>query len=189
MSAPGRPESERRSAQHEARLMTGAASMPSRRVVLVASAAVLAGCGFELQRAPELRFRTIQLTGFAPRSPLAAQLRRHIDASTTTLVVDTLAQAQVVLEAVTDVREKVVVASSSVGQVTEFQLRERFAFRLRSLGGQELIPAFEILLTRDMSYTETAALAKEQEEAFLYRAMQNDIVAQVLRRLASVQTF
>ena len=40
-----------------------------------------------------------------------------------------------------------------------------------------------------MSYTENAALAKEQEEAFLYRAMQSDIVAQVMRRLASVQTF
>ena len=32
-----------------------------------------------------------------------------------------------------------------------------------------------------------AALAKEQEEAFLYRAMQSDIVSQVLRRLASVR--
>ena len=93
------------------------------------------------------------------------------------------------LEAVTDVREKVVAASSSVGQVTEFQLRERFAFRLRSVGGKELIPATEILLTRDMSYTENVALAKEQEEAFLYRTMQSDIVAQVMRRLASVQAF
>ena len=33
----------------------------------------------------------------------------------------------------------------------------------------------------------SAALAKEQEDAFLYRAMQADIDAQVLRRLASVQ--
>ena len=123
------------------------------------------------------------------RSPLFDELRLNINASTTTLVVDTLAQAQVVLEVVTDVREKLVVASSSVGQVTEFQLRDRFAFRLRSVGGKELVPSTEILLTRDMSYTENAALAKEQEEAFLYRAMQSDIVAQVMRRLASVQTF
>ena len=169
------------------------APMLTRRAVLVATAiaaaATLAGCGFELRRAPELRFRTIQLTGFKPRSPLADELRLNINASTTTLVVEALPQAQVVLEAVTDVREKVVVASNSVGRVTEFQLRERFAFRLRSVAGKELIPATEILLIRDMSYTETAALAKEQEEAFLYRAMQSDIVAQVLRRLASVQTF
>ena len=149
----------------------------------------LAGCGFELRRAPELRFRTIQLTGFKPRSPLADELRMNIDASTTTLVVDTLPQAQVILEAVTDLRERLVVASSSAGQVTELQLRERFTFRLRSVAGKELIPSTELLLIRDMNYTENAALGKEQEEAFLFRAMQSDIVAQVLRRLASVQTF
>ena len=149
----------------------------------------LAGCGFELRRAPELQFRTIQLTGFAPRSPLAAELRKNIDASTTTRVVDALAQAQVVLEAIDDAREKVVVASGSAGQVTEFTLRERFSFRLRSVGGRELIPRTELLQNRDLSYTESAALGKEQEEAFLYRAMQTDIVAQVMRRLASVRTF
>jgi LPS-assembly lipoprotein len=152
-------------------------------------AVALAGCGFALRRAPELRFRTIQLAGFAPRSPLADELRRTLNASTTTLVVDNIAQAQVVLDVVDDVRSKVVMAINSVGEVTEFQLREGFSFRLRSAAGRELIPTTRILLTRDLSYTESAALGKEQEETFLYRSMQTDIVAQVLRRLASVQTF
>ena len=35
-----------------------------------------------------------------------------------------------------------------------------------------------------LGHTETAALAKEQEEAQLYAAMQSEIVMQVLRRLA-----
>jgi LPS-assembly lipoprotein len=160
----------------------------ARRAFLLATGA-LAGCGFELRRAPELRFRTIQLVGFKPRSPLHDELRTNINASTTTLVVEGPAQAQVVLESIDDVREKVVVASSAVGQVTEFQLRERFNFRLKTLSGRELIPKTEILQNRDMSYTESAALGKEQEEAFLYRAMQSDIVSQVMRRLASVQAF
>jgi LPS-assembly lipoprotein len=43
------------------------------------------------------------------------------------------------------------------------------------------------MLSRDMSYSESAALAKEQEEALLFKAMQSDIVSQVMRRLASVQ--
>ena len=167
--------------------------MPSRRHLLTAAVlplvAALPGCGFELRRAPELRFRTILLTNFKPRSPLADELRMNINASKTTQVVDGVAQAQVVLEALEDVREKVVVASGAVGQVTEFRLRERFRFRLRSVNGRELIPETEILQSRDLSYTESAALAKEQEENFLYRAMQSDIVAQVMRRLASVQTF
>ena len=162
--------------------------LTTRRTFLLATTA-LAGCGFELRRAPELRFRTIQLAGFKPRSPLHDELRTNINASTTTLVVEGLAQAQVVLEAIDDAREKVVVASSAVGQVPEFQLRERFSFRLRSMQGRELIPQTDILLSRDLSYTESAALGKEQEEAFLYRAMQSDIVSQVMRRLASIQTF
>ena len=158
-----------------------------RSVVAALGIGVLAGCGFELKRAPELRFRTVQLVGFAPRSPLATELRNSIDASTTTKVVDSAAQAQVVLEAIADSREKGVVASTAAGQVTEFQLRARFRFRLRNAAGKELIPSTEILQSRDMSYTESAALAKEQEEATLYRAMQADIVSQVMRRLASVQ--
>ena len=158
---------------------------------LVASVAAsafagLSGCGFALRRPPELRFRTLALRGFAPRSLLADELRMQINASQTTLVMDAPAQAQVVLEALADARERSVVASTSAGQVRELQLRARLRFRLLRRDGSELIAPTEILLTRDMSYSETAALAKEQEEALLYRAMQSDIVAQVLRRLAAV---
>lgn len=158
-----------------------------RRSALAALGGIaLAGCGFELRRAPELRFSSLALAGFKPKSTLADELRRQIGTSTTTVVVETPTQAQVVLEALTDAREKSVVASTAFGQVRELQLRSRFGFRLRTPQGRELIPATEILLSRDMSYSESAALAKEQEEEALYRSMQNDIAAQVLRRLASV---
>ena len=162
--------------------------MPTRRTLIALPAvAWLGGCGFELRRAPELRFRSVQLIGFRLRSPLAAELMASINASQTTLVVDSAAQAQVVLEALSDVREKSVVASTAAGQVRELQLRARLVFRLRTPADKELIPATEISLKRDLSYAESAALAKEQEEALLYRAMQADIVAQVMRRLAAVQ--
>ena len=55
-------------------------------------------------------------------------------------------------------------------------------------GGKDLIAdERDRAAAATLTYTETAALAKEQEEAFLYRAMQTDIVSQVLRRLASVR--
>ncbi|HEX2540964.1 MAG TPA: LPS assembly lipoprotein LptE [Caldimonas sp.] len=158
-----------------------------RRRLLALAAAALAGCGFELKRAPELRFRTIQLRGFAARSPLAAELRMQIDASPNTRVVEAGQDAQVVLQALAESREKSVVAQTAANQIREFELRLRFRFALRSAVGRELIPESEIVLARSLTYTEAAALAKEQEEAFLYRAMQADIVSQVLRRLASVQ--
>ena len=158
----------------------------TRRACVLAGVAALGGCGFALRRAPELRFRTIALRGFAPRSALAEELRMNIDASQTTLVVPLTAQPQAVFEALADARERSVVASTAAGQVRELQLRSRLRFRLVRPDGQELIAPSEIVQSRDMSYSETAALAKEQEEATLYRAMQSDIVAQVMRRLAAV---
>jgi LPS-assembly lipoprotein len=158
-----------------------------RAFVLAFAASTLSACGFELRRPPELRFKTIQLTGFPARSPLAADLKRSIDASTTTRVVESAKDAEVVLQSLAEERQKSTVAVTAANQIREFELRLRFQFSLRTVAGKELIPSSEILLKRDLTYTESAALAKEQEEAFLYRAMQTDIVSQVLRRLASVQ--
>ncbi len=167
----------------------GRPRLARRRLLLGAGVLCFGGCGFELRRAPELGFRTIALTGFAARSPLAEELRKTINESTDTRVVGRAEHPQAVLEVLEDRREKSVVASTAVGQVTEFQLRARLRFRLRGASGKLLIPATEILLSRDMSYTESAALGKAEEEEFLYRSMQSDIVSQVLRRLASVQRF
>lgn len=165
--------------------------MVQRRAFLSAAAgvasAVVVGCGFELKRAPELRFATVLLTGFRPRSALAEELRVSINASKSTQVVESVTQAQVEFEVLNEARERSVVASTAAGQVRELQLRLRLKFLLRTVAGKELIPSTEILLTRDLSYNESAALAKEHEEQLLFRAMQSDIVAQVMRRLASVQ--
>ena len=69
----------------------------------------------------------------------------------------------------------------------DLQLRVRLEFKVTTPGGRELIPATELLLSRDMSYSETLALAKEYEETQLLKAMQSDIVAQLMRRLAHVK--
>ena len=97
-------------------------------------------------------------------------------------------QADAVLDILTDQREKSVVGSTAAGQVREFQLRLRFRFKLSTPKGKELIPESEILLQRDISYSESIALSKQEEEAELYRDMQTDVVQQVLRRLAAVRS-
>jgi LPS-assembly lipoprotein len=165
------------------------AFVASRRRLLtlgVPAAVALGGCGFELRRAPEMRFQRVQLSGFGPKSPLAQELRNSIDASPDTRVVEGAAQAQVVLEALADSRERSVVAYTSTGLVREVQLRARLSFRLRTVGGKELIAPTDIVQVRELSYNEGIALAKQSEEAFQFKAMQGDIVAQVIRRLAAV---
>jgi LPS-assembly lipoprotein len=160
-------------------------SSSERRVFLCAlGSTALAGCGFELRQPPQFAFSKLALAGFAPRSALADEFKRRL--ALRVQVVDAAPQADVVLHAVSDSREKGVVASTAAAQVRELQLRLRFGFRAHTPAGRELIPLSELLVSRDLSYRETAALAKEYEEAELYREMQADLVSQVLRRLASV---
>ena len=147
---------------------------------------VLAGCGFELRHEPVLPFKTLALTGFAPDSPLALGLKRQIK-RTPVQIVDDPNRAQVVLEVLSEHRDRTVVASTSVGQVREWQLRLNFDYLIRTAAGELLVPKVELRLTRDLTYTETEALAKEQEAANLYNAMQSDAIAQVMRRLAAVR--
>ncbi len=162
-------------------------------LVFAASSASLAlislnGCGFALRKAPNFAFTTL-FSGLPESSPLGVELKRSLQATRKVKVITDarlINEAQVVLDVLLDQREKVVLSLNASGQVREFQLRLRFGFRLRTLAGKELIPASEIALQRDISFNESAVLAKEAEEALLYRDMQSDVVQQVMRRLAAV---
>jgi LPS-assembly lipoprotein len=145
-----------------------------------------AGCGFRLREAPRFAFHRIALAGFRPGSPMEAELRRAVADVGSLRVVESVSQADVVLESLDDLREKAVVALTAAGQVREFELRTVFGFRVVTPNGRELIAPTQLRQVRDLSYSETIALAKEREEAVLFRSMQGDIVTQVMRRLASL---
>lgn len=167
----------------------GTAPNLSRRTlfsVLLASG-VLAGCGFQLRGSQSFVFSSIAINPH-PGGAVAQELRRSLGATVRVLEANQpLSQAQVVLDVLGEQREKTVVGVNSSGQVRELQLRIRVKFRLNTPQGKELIIEDEILQQRDISYNESAALAKEAEEALLYQDMQTDIVQQILRRLASVK--
>jgi LPS-assembly lipoprotein len=163
----------------------------ARRGLLVACIAGLSACGFQLRQPPNFAFKTIY-TAVAPNSLMGIELKRNLSAvGGVTLLTDPLERknADVVLDILSEAREKVVVGVNSSGQVREFQLRLKFRFRLRTPEGKDLIPDTEIVQQRDISFNESAALSKEVEEAQLYRAMQSDVVQQLLRRLAAVKAF
>lgn len=165
-------------------------SLSKRRWLALASAALLGGCGFRLRGAPEFGFDSLYLA--APMgSPLAQELQRTLEGAGSKLQVlrDPAAMpgAQAIFDLLREQQERAVVALSASGQVRELQLRLRIRFRLRSQNGAELIPETELLLQRDISYHESIALAKEAEEALLYRHMQTDLVQQLTRRLAAVK--
>jgi LPS-assembly lipoprotein len=181
--------------------------MQRRLLIAAAVIAPLAGCGFQLRQAPQLAFDTIVIN--APSSsPLAAELRKTLARDGNVRVV-TGAPApatapagaaaapaaapggvpgQVIFDLLQEQREKVVVGLNASGQVREYQLRNRIRFRVRTPLSRELIPDTELVQQRDISFSETAVLAKESEEVLLYRDMQSDLVQQLMRRLASLKT-
>jgi LPS-assembly lipoprotein len=161
--------------------------MKRRSLAAVLPAFVLAGCGFQLRQAPNFAFQKIYIN-IVPTSALGRDLKRALASGNTVTLADSPATADVVLDVLNEQRQKVVVGLTAVGQVTEFELRLRVRFRLRGREGRELIPDSEIVQTRDISFNESVALAKEPEEALLYRDMQNEIVVQLMRRLAAVKT-
>lgn len=159
---------------------------------LAAVVAVLPGCGFALRGAPKFAFESLRVQG-SETSPVARELRQTLADAGLRVFTSALPASpegetgDVVLTVLTDQRERTVVGQTAAGQVRELQLRTRFRFRLTTARGAQLLDDTELLLTRDISYNETAALAKEAEEALQYRDMQRDIVQQVMSRLAAVR--
>lgn len=144
------------------------------------------GCGFKLRGQQTFGFESIAVNA-AQNGPVATELRRQLGARLRDAAPGPSAGgSHVVMDVVNEQREKTVAGVNAAGQVREFQLRIRVTFRLRSAQGKELIAENEILQQRDISFNESASLAKEAEEGLLYRDMQNDIVQQLLRRLAAV---
>ncbi len=153
--------------------------------VTLVSATALAGCGFKLRGSQHFVFTSIAVMP-NPGAAVAQELRRAL--GTLVLAADQPPdQAQLVLTVANEQREKAVVGVNASGQVLEYQLRMRVQLRLRTGKGKELIEGVEISQQRDISFNESAVLAKEAEEALLYRDMQTDIVQQILRRLAKLQ--
>ena len=153
-------------------------------VVLLLAALVAAGCGFQLRGQANLPFTTLHVPG---NSPLLAELRRNIRNGTPTKLVDTTTGAEAVLEVANEAREKVILSLDTSGRVREFQLRYRVAFRVHDGKGQTWLAPGEITLTRDITFNDEQILAKESEEALLYRDMQSDMVQQIMRRLAAAK--
>ena len=166
--------------------------MKRRSILLLAGPAgflalVLGGCGFKLRGRQNFAFESIAINP-SPGGALAVELRRSFGDSVHVVPPgQPSSAAQVVLDILREQRDKIVVGLSSSGQVREFQLRIRVTFRVRTSKGQELVPDSEIVQQRDISFNESAVLAKETEEGLLYRHMQSDIVQQILRRLATIQ--
>jgi LPS-assembly lipoprotein len=154
--------------------------------ILLAAALLLSGCGFKLRGEANLPFSTIYVQA-APTSQFAVQLKRAVAAGSQTTIADNPKEAQVTLQILNELREKRILSLAGTGRVSEFQLLYRVSYRLFDGKATEYIPASEIVLRRDFSFSDQAALSKESEELLLFRDMQTDAVQQLVRRLQAAK--
>lgn len=148
-------------------------------------ALLLASCGFQLRGAADLPFDTLYLPGAT--SGIALELKRNIQSGSATRVVDDPQAAQARLEFSEETRSKEILALSSAGRVREYRLVYRVGFRVGDGKGNDFVPPSTVTLTRDITYDDAVALAKETEEQQLFRDMQADMVQQIMRRVSAVR--
>ncbi|HMN94720.1 MAG TPA: LPS assembly lipoprotein LptE [Hydrogenophaga sp.] len=158
----------------------------------VGAVAVLSGCGFALRGEPSFPFTHLSVTGLAGGEVTRA-LRQTLGsaglqtAEGLAVPEGTDPRARAVLVVLVDQTERAVVGQTADGRVRELQLRTRYRFRLEEASGRILVDNTELLMERDLSYSETEALSKAAEEDLSFREMRADIVQQVLRRLSAAR--
>ncbi|RYF56697.1 MAG: hypothetical protein EOO29_52205, partial [Comamonadaceae bacterium] len=157
--------------------------VPGRRALIVAAPALLlAGCGFRMRQAAEYPFKSIAVVG---SGLLAATIRRELKGQGPVTVLEEGADytgAEVVCQLQDQSRSSGIAASTSGGQIRELTLSLNVRYRLvRTQGAKELIAPTSVQQSRDISYNETSALAKENEQELLYRDMTIDIAQQIVR--------
>ena len=80
-----------------------------------------------------------------------------------------------------------ILSLSSAGRVREKRLRYIYSYRIIDQKGRDLVLPGTVQLNRDLTYADSDALAKTQEEDLLWRDMENDLVQQLMRRLAAAK--
>lgn len=167
----------------------GPAATGRRRLLgsaLAATVALLSGCGFHLRGPQALDFATVHIN-VPEQSEFGAQLRRLIATTGTTRVEEDAARAEARLQILANDRGREILSLTGAGKVREYQLVQALRFQLLDRAGKALIPPTSLSAQREYTFDDSQVLGKEQEEALLYRDMQNDLVQQLMRRLGAAR--
>jgi len=155
------------------------------RTLLLLNVLTLAACGFHLRGSvpQDVQFAFKSLYLQAPAETLfVIDLRRALLGNKITLAAAP-EQAELVLEVLSEQTSKHILSLSGSGKVREYELRYRVSLRAHDAQRNDWLPADSIQLTRLLTFDDEQLLAKENEEAQLYKDMRAEAVAQTLRRL------
>ena len=148
--------------------------------------AVLAGCGFHLQGKQPLpeAFAYTYVDTKDEQTDFVQDLRKALIASGSK-VIRTRGSSGAIISVHKDELTERILSVSARNIPTEYELTYRVEFSVDS-GGKTLIDHEEITASRDISFDEAQLLAKEREQEILREGLARDLVALVMRRIASL---
>jgi LPS-assembly lipoprotein len=154
----------------------------SRILASVLAAVTLAACGFQLRGEAPMGIKSIHVST-AGTSAVATEIRRRL-AGGPTQVSPTLKDAEAHLRINAETPEKSILTLTGTGRVYEYRLVLKVDYQVSDAAGKALVEPTQLELRRNLTYSETAPLAKEAEEAQLYVDMRQEAAAIILRRIA-----
>ena len=146
----------------------------------------LSSCGLKMRQAIVLPYNTIFIGG-AITQELRINLNRYLSAGTNARMVITPKDADLLIM-LNETNGKQILSYNNLGQVTAYRLITQITFYVNNKEGDELIPSADLFLTRDMDFSVSAPTAAEALEVLLVSDMRQDIVSQIVRRLATLQS-
>ena len=144
----------------------------------------LAGCGFKLREQVALRFESIWIN-LPKQSEFGGELRRAIVSLGGTRIESEPEKAQRRLYVDEALRTREIIGFTVTGRPRDVRLQFKVVFRVIDQSGLETVSRSEILLHRDISTSDVLQGAKQQEERFLQRDMQAEVIERILRQLRS----
>ena len=144
----------------------------------------LISCGFHLRGATDVAFSSIFIQG----NTLVINKKLVKSLNTNGVKVLPSAEgAELLLEMVGEESEKRILSLAGTGTVNEFELYYRVHYRTKLAGSELWSPTQTVESRRDFTYSDANLLAKQGEEKRLNESMHQDVLSNIMRRLATLK--
>jgi len=141
-------------------------------------------CGFRLRGSVSLPYKVIAITG-VPSPLLRSDLEMIILTGSDVKVANNAKDADLILEIISEVNSREILAYNAAGQISAYRLNARVAFQATDQNGVDVVPESEIYVTRDMDFSVSTVLATDVQQQQFTNSMRMDLSLQILRRVSA----
>jgi LPS-assembly lipoprotein len=141
-------------------------------------------CGFKLRGSVSIPYKVLAITG-SPSPPLRADLEMIILTGSDSKVANNVKDADLILEIISEVNSREILAYNSAGQISAYRLSSRVAFRATDQNGVEIVPESEIYVTVDMDFSVSTVLSSDVQTVQFTNTMRTNLSLQILRRISA----